>query len=743
MKCNPIRWLWGVLPVAALAFLATHWERPGIEADIGTRIAERLKSGGVTWAKIDLSGRDAVITGRATDEDDQRRARDLSASVWGVRNLANQTDLIERADSYAWWVSKSGRRLVLRGLVPNEATRATVIGLARAQAPDGEVVDEMRLARGVPNRDVWLSGVTFALTQIGGLKSGEARLDNVSLAVNGEANTAATYRAIRAALQSDVPRGVSLRDERVTPPTIAPFVWSARATANEIVLSGHVPDERTRALLINQIRTAFSRNPRVTDRTELGGGAPQAFAAAAQTSLKELARLEDGTSTVRDTTLSVEGMAADEQTATAVRRDLRGAVPQGYRMSEQIRFREAAPPPPPPAPVAISPYTGGAEVIDNRVILTGHVPSPAAQATLVQAARTRFPSRQIDDRLNVGSGAPDGWQRCFDGAFLGLARLGSGRATLVDRRLDIVARTNDEGLAAAVPNDVRSSVQGACDANVRIDLVPVPEPDWSWRATFDGATVVLSGDVSSQTARQTLLQNARQRFSGTVRVVDDMRVVEHPSRQWPRAAETGLTALSQLTRGEAVLERQQLVVTGEAQFEQGLPERVREQMTRALPNGYQGRERISMVRPQLPPAAQPQAPPPPAAAPARQLTTEADQCQTRLREALRNGVINFERAKANLTSDSTQTLDRIAQIVRQCPRVRIEIEGHTDAEGTPERNQRLSDRRANSVQQYLARAGVDNAMLSSNGYGETRPIAPNDTADNRARNRRIEFTVSE
>jgi OmpA-OmpF porin, OOP family len=587
--------------------------------------------------------------------------------------------------------------------------------------------------------------VTFALKQIGGLKSGDARLDNLSLAVNGEATTATTYRAIRTALQSDLPRGVSLRDERVTPPTISPYVWSARATANDIVLTGHVPDERTRTLLVNYIRGSFSRNLRVNDRTELGGGAPQGFAAAAQSTLKELARLEEGASSVRDMALSVEGMAADEQTAAAVRRDLRGAVPQGYRLSEQIRFRE---PTPPPAPVAISPYTGGVEVAENRVILTGHVPTAAAQSTLLAAARMRFPNRQIDDRLTIGPGAPDGWQRCFDGAFLGLARLGSGRASLVDRRLEISARTGDEGLASAVPSDVRSAVQGACDATVRIDLVPVAEPDWLWRASYDGATVVLKGDVTNQAVRQTLLQSARRQFSGSTRVVDEMRVVEHPSRQWPRAAETGLAALSQLTRGEAVLERQQLVVTGEAQFEQGLPERVRDQINRALPTGYQGRERISMVRPQpqQPPAVTPPpAPPPtqPVAPPQRQLTTEADQCQTKLREALRNGIINFERAKANLTPDSAQTLDRIAQIVRQCPRVRIEIEGHTDAEGTPERNQRLSDRRANSVQQYLVRAGVDNGMLSSNGYGETRPIAPNDTAENRARNRRIEFTVSE
>jgi OmpA-OmpF porin, OOP family len=71
----------------------------------------------------------------------------------------------------------------------------------------------------------------------------------------------------------------------------------------------------------------------------------------------------------------------------------------------------------------------------------------------------------------------------------------------------------------------------------------------------------------------------------------------------------------------------------------------------------------------------------------------------------------------------------------------VEIEGHTDAEGLTERNKALSERRAQSVRAYLISAGVPEARLEAIGYGELRPIAPNDTAESRAINRRIEFTV--
>jgi outer membrane protein OmpA-like peptidoglycan-associated protein len=87
------------------------------------------------------------------------------------------------------------------------------------------------------------------------------------------------------------------------------------------------------------------------------------------------------------------------------------------------------------------------------------------------------------------------------------------------------------------------------------------------------------------------------------------------------------------------------------------------------------------------------------------------------------------------------TLRELAEIAKERPAFRIEIEGHTDAEGTDERNQRLSDRRARAVADFLTREGVEANRLSTVGYGATRPVADNDTEDGRARNRRIEFIV--
>ena len=69
------------------------------------------------------------------------------------------------------------------------------------------------------------------------------------------------------------------------------------------------------------------------------------------------------------------------------------------------------------------------------------------------------------------------------------------------------------------------------------------------------------------------------------------------------------------------------------------------------------------------------------------------------------------------------------------------IAGHTDDRGSADANQLLSEQRANAVLEYLIQRGQDPARFDTIGYGETQPIASNDTAEGRARNRRIEFTA--
>ena len=103
--------------------------------------------------------------------------------------------------------------------------------------------------------------------------------------------------------------------------------------------------------------------------------------------------------------------------------------------------------------------------------------------------------------------------------------------------------------------------------------------------------------------------------------------------------------------------------------------------------------------------------------------------------------VNFEFAKADLLPTAAATLDVLADVLRRYPALRVEVGGHTDSVGSDALNERLSQRRAESVLEYLVRAGVGRERLSAVGYGEARPTASNETETGRALNRRVEFTV--
>jgi outer membrane protein OmpA-like peptidoglycan-associated protein len=117
------------------------------------------------------------------------------------------------------------------------------------------------------------------------------------------------------------------------------------------------------------------------------------------------------------------------------------------------------------------------------------------------------------------------------------------------------------------------------------------------------------------------------------------------------------------------------------------------------------------------------------------------------RDSARGLIVNmsdvlFDTGSYTLKPGAREKLAKISGIVLAHPGLNLQIEGHTDSVGTDEFNQQLSERRADSVRDFLAQQGVPGSAISARGFGKTQPVATNDTTEGRQRNRRVELVVN-
>ena len=586
MKCNPLSWLWGLLPLALVAWVAWLAEMPRIEQDLATRSAAALAQKGLSWAVPQFSGRDGVVTGRAVDDSEQKLAATTVASVWGVQSVTDKSGVVELIKPYTWSAaSTTDSALRLAGHVPSEAVRRDVVAAAKAAFPNHKIDDQMKLGRGAPELARWMGGVTFGLKQLAQLKNGaHADLDVLGLTVTGEADNANTFKAVRTALASQLPTGVSLKSEKIAAPLAKPYTWAASLSGRQVELTGHAPSERVQSQVLAEAKKAFP-NATVVDHMILGSGEPADWHKVVSTSLSRLAQLTEGKADLRDTALTLTGYVQREETVEAVRRALKAEIPVAFKVEEKI---------------------------------------------------------QQDPKIKAEEEA----------------RRAATAAETARRAAEAAKRAADEDAAKQLSAEETAKRAAAAEA--------------ARRAAADEA------------ARRAATEAEAKR-------VADLRRQQEDEQARRKAAEEAAA------KAAAEAGTRQRTAAAEAQ-------RLAEQ------TAVRQRE-------------------------------VASRCQDELRSAAKAGAINFQRASAEIERVSFGTLDKLAVIAKTCPDATIEIEGHTDAEGEPARNQRLSERRARSVADYLVKAGVPDQRVAPVGHGDTQPIAPNTTPEDRARNRRIEFNV--
>jgi OmpA-OmpF porin, OOP family len=496
-------------------------------------------------------------------------------------------------------------------------------------------------------------------------------------------------------------RLVDWRLQRVLP--ARPFEFAATRVGDELRLTGSVPTPALRGRLVAMAKdTAGGKS--VVDALAYATGAPNGFEAIVAYGLGEAAKLDGGSFGIVDTGYSISGAAASFEVFDSAIAGTR-SLPDGLVLARANIL-----------PPEIKPYRWEASSDGKSVTLQGLAPSDAIRAEIAGTATKLFSGRDIVNRMRLARGAPNGdFARAATSALTELAKLADGETTITDAELSI----RGHGSATATNDVVNASVRASLPEPFKIGVIDIIAP-YAFKIAKGGGRVVLTGYAPNNAARNDLATAAKAVFLGEP-IENQLADRSDAPARFVDALKALFPSLARLASGSLSADDTVFNVDGLAIYDKAA-EQIKLELGSALMRGFKlGAVNIG-VRP-----------PPPALA--------VNECQPEFTGLLGKGRILFETGSAELSKQSLALLDHLIEVVQRCREASIEVAGHTDSQGSPESNLDLSRRRAEAVTAYIGEAGVGTSRITSAGYGETNPVASNDTPEGRAQNRRIEFVV--
>ncbi|EKE43714.1 OmpA domain protein [Oceaniovalibus guishaninsula JLT2003] len=554
-----------------------------------------------------------------------------------------------------------------------------------------------------------------------GLDWAEVSADGLQIELTGTAPDEATrFRAVTSASRAvDAERivdamGVEVR-EPVAPPRFSVEVLRAESG---ITLIGLVPVETDREALLRDIQDA-SPGTEITDLLEVASyPVPPRWESALAFGIDALGRLPRAKVSISADKVAVTTMADSDRARERLIRDLKSDAPADVNLTLSITA---------PRPV-ITPFTlRFVKDADGARFDACAAASDAGRRKILDAAARA--GMEGDEDCTIGLGAPSPtWPEAAAAAIDALAALPGGTVTLTDADVSLVAV---EGVDAPVFQRATDGLQNTLPAGFSLTAV-LPEtgtveaeagPATLTAARAEDGTVTLTGRVGSPQDQDAVLNFARSLF-GNDQVVDRTEVRDAVPTGWtPRVLAT-LDALSLVTHGTADIREGDVALTGRTGNRDA-----RAGMTRLLAGGLSDAVpyKLDVVYDER-------------LDPILSLPTP-EECVAQINTELKNRKINFAPGSDTMEPGARETIDRVAELLRTCEDVKMEIAGFTDSQGREEMNRELSEARAQAVLTALAARRVLVSNLTAKGYGEERPIADNKTEAGREANRRIEFTL--
>jgi OmpA-OmpF porin, OOP family len=559
-----------------------------------------------------------------------------------------------------------------------------------------------------------------------GLAWAEVATDGLLLTLRGEAaSEAARFRALSAV--STVVAAERVIDEiRVAASVeIAPPRFQMEILRNglDISLIGLIPASLSTDAIVSRIEAIDPEISVVNMLEAADHPVPFGWEQAADFGLRALALIPSSKISVSADQVEVSGLAGSERQRDLWREQLMRERPRGLIASISISA---------PRPV-ISPFTLRfvMDEVGARFDACA-ADSTEARAAILRAGRAAGAQGAIECVIGLGSPSPR-WQVAAAEAIGTLSALGEGSVTLADMDVSLIV---PHGIAPEALDRAAAELEQRLPDVFSLQAVRLPpDGDDATRAGVgdddiefvasrgEDGVVLLRGHLIDERSREAVQALARAEF-GMNAVRANLRIDPDLPEGWPVRALLAVDMLGQMDQGTVRMRRDRFDirgVTGDA----ATPDRVSRLMTERLGSGAVFALDIRYDEQLDPVAMQP--------TPGR--------CEDWIAQVVAEQKITFDPGSATIDSAAGRVMDRLAEILRDCGRLEMEVAGHTDSQGRLETNMRLSQQRAEAVIAGLLARGALVSDFVAKGYGPEFPVADNSTADGREANRRIEFRL--
>lgn len=594
---------------------------------------------------------------------------------------------------------------------------ATVFGaaaLAAVLVAWGAMVTVENRSKAAIDRALMLGGEDWAHVTTNGLR----------VELSGTApDERARFRAFALA-GGEVDAGRLIDRTDVTPPAaITPPEFSIEMLRNEggISMIGLVPAATDRASLDARVQKIDPAHP-VADLLESADyPAPDRWKEALDFAFDAVALLPRSKISVRAESVAIEAISDSAEQKASWEKALRRNAPGGVRLTLAISA---------PRPV-ITPFTLRFTLDEKGARFDACTASTEeGRRKIVAAGADAGVTGTPACTIGLGVPSPD-WPAAVTRGIAAVKDLGGGSLTFSDADITLIA-------AAGTPQEKYDQIIGELEADLPDvfslhAVLPEPvsasakdaaagPPEFVATLSPEGL-VQLRGRVADAQERGIVAGYARVRF-GVDHVHAAMRLDPNLPVGWTARALAALDALDQLSNGVAVVQPALVDLRGSTGRKNASAE-----ISRILSDKLGEAEdfRVNVkYQPALDPAT---------------TAVSPQQCVTAINDTMKASKITFAPGSAQIELSSGKTVDKIAEILKTCPDVAMEIGGYTDSQGREEMNKALSQRRAEAVLSALLARRVLTTNLTAHGYGEENPIADNGTEAGREANRRIEFRL--